>query len=81
MQDIKDHVPNYTPTSQCTSVALSVAAKSGVSLPNGVGPVIARSYHYTAYKGDAVNPYHLNKQMTAAHGPPTVVNASSFPTP
>jgi hypothetical protein len=77
----KGHVPNYTPNVQCTSVALSIAAKAGVNLPNGVGPVTAKAYGLTFYNSNVANPYHLNKQMITAHGAPTVVNANGFPTP
>jgi len=40
----KANPPNYTPTFQCTSAAVSMAAKIGVSLPSGVGPTKARKY-------------------------------------
>jgi RHS repeat-associated protein len=82
MTNTKTHVPNYTPSVQCTSVALSIGAKAGVNLPNGIGPVTAKAYGImTIYNGNAANPYHLNKQMIAAHGAPTVVNSNIFPTP
>ncbi len=77
----KAHPPNYSPTSQCTSAALSVASKTKVSLPNGIGPVVAREYGRTWYSGNIANPYHLNQQMTSAHGAPTVVNTSHFAAP
>jgi RHS repeat-associated protein len=77
----KSNVPNYTPQFQCAAGALSIAAKADVSLPSGVGPVIAREYGITFWSGNVANPYHLNQQMTAAHGAPVVVNTNSFPTP
>jgi hypothetical protein len=89
ISQFKQNVPNYTTQMQCTSAALSIAAKAGVSLPRGVGPVAARESRtvaghqigVTLWKGNVANPYTLNQQMTAAHGAPTVVNASSFPIP
>jgi hypothetical protein len=78
---IKTQVPNYTPTNQCTSVSLSVAAKTRVKLPDGIGRVIARAYGYTPYNNRVENPYHLNQQMTAMFGKPTVVNTNTFPSP
>jgi hypothetical protein len=79
--DFKASNSNYTPSMQCTSAALSIASKAGVNLPSGVGPVIARAYGVTAYSGSVANPYHLNRQMTAARGAPSVVNTSRFPAP
>jgi hypothetical protein len=81
IKDFKDHVPNYTTGMQCTAGALSVAAKSGVSLPDGVGPVIAKDYEITLWKGNVPNPYKLNEQMTSAHGKATATDTSKFPTP
>jgi len=77
----KANPPNYTPTFQCTSAAVSMAAKIGVSLPSGVGPTKARKYLHTFYNGQVANPYHLNQQMTSEFGPPTVVNTNTFPNP
>lgn len=89
ISDFKDHVPNYTITSQCTSAALSVAAKAGLNLPSGVGPVIARESRVvrgheigvTLWSGNVANPYHLNQQMTEKYGSPTVVDTGTFPAP
>ena len=89
ISDFKAHVPNYTTTMQCTSAALSIATTAGVSLPSGVGPVIARESRtwrghtvgVTLWHGDVANPYHLNKQMTEAQGAPTVVDTGTFPAP
>jgi hypothetical protein len=79
--NFKNHVPNYTPTMQCTSAALQVAATARLGLPSGVGPVIAEKYFYTAYKANVANPYHLSQQMRAAYGPPQVMSPSAFPVP
>jgi len=79
--DFKAHVPNYTPEFQCTTAALSIAKKVGLNLPSGVGPVIAKKFGRTYFRGDVSNPYHLSQQMTAMYGPPEVVNASAFPNP
>lgn len=79
--DFKANVPNYTTDFQCTTAALSIAKKAGLTLPDGVGPVIAEELGQVAFSGSIPNPYHLNKQMTALFGPPQVVSASSFPSP
>jgi hypothetical protein len=81
ISDFKAHVPNYTPNMQCTSGALSIATKMGVSLPSGVGSITAREYGHTFYSGTVANPYTLNQQMTARFGPGKVVNTSVFPAP
>jgi len=89
ISDFKQNVPNYTITSQCTSAALTVAAKAGLSLPSGVGPVIARESRVvrgheigvTLWSGNVANPYHLNQQMIQSYGSPTVVNTGTFPAP
>jgi RHS repeat-associated protein len=77
----RQNVPNYTPTRQCTSAAVTIAKRAGVNLPTGVGPVIARAYGRTLYRANTPNPYHLNRQMTARYGAPTVVNTSVFTFP
>ena len=71
-------VPNYTPTTQCTSAALSIAKATGLALPNGLGPVKAESYGVSVWSGNVANPFALNQQLTTAFGPPTVVNTSQF---
>jgi hypothetical protein len=79
MADFRAHVPNYTPHEQCTTAALSIAARAGVSLPSGVGPVIA--INPRLFSDNLANPYHLNQQMTQRYGAPTVVDTNSFPPP
>jgi len=81
MDAVRENVPNYTPTRQCTSAALSIATAAGVNLPRGIGPVRATALGVTVWSGRAANPYHLNQQMHARYGPPRVVNTSIFPTP
>jgi RHS repeat-associated protein len=80
--NFKAHVPHYTPTFNCTSAALSIAAGIGIGLPNGVGPVVYRPrYSIALYKNSVANPYALSQQMTANFGPPDHADASSFPVP
>jgi hypothetical protein len=79
--DFKAHVPNYTPHVQCTTAALSIAKKVGLTLPSGVGPVVAEAFGRTFFRGNIANPYHLNQQMTAMYGPANVVSTSTFPAP
>jgi len=79
--DFKAHVPNYTVDMQCTTAALSIAQKVGLTLPDGVGPVIAREMGTTYFSGQMANPYHLNQQMTQMYKSPQVVNTSTFPAP
>ena len=74
--DFKKNPPNYTSTCQCTSTSVTAAAAAGVNLPDGIGHVKAQSYGYSAFSGNLANPYHLNQQMEAAYGAPTVVNSS-----
>ncbi len=81
INNVKASPPNYTEAFNCTSGALSIASKIGITLPNGVGPVIARKFGYTAFSGNEANPYTLNQQMTAAYGSGRVVSTSAFPAP
>jgi RHS repeat-associated protein len=77
IDDFKKHVPNYTSTNQCTSVSLDIASKVGLSLPDGVGPVLGAGGSETSV-GNVANPYTLNRQMTQSYGPPQVRPASYF---
>jgi hypothetical protein len=79
--DFKAEKPNYSPYFQCTDAALSIAKKTGITLPDGVGPVIAEKFGKNYFSGNLPNPYHLSQQMTKMYGPPQVVSASSFPAP
>lgn len=63
------------------AAALSMIRKVGLTLPDGVGPVIAEDLGTTYFKGDMANPYHLDQQMRKMYGNPQVVNTSSFPAP
>jgi RHS repeat-associated protein len=79
--DFKSNVPNFTPSFQCAAAALSIVQKVGLTLPNGVGPVVANKFGKTYFSGNVANPYHLNQQMTKQFGPPQVVKTSTFPAP
>ena len=81
MADFKANTPNYTPGFQCTSAALSVASKMGLSLPSGVSQVIARAWGVTVFNQNVANPYGLGRDMTSRYGSPMVVPSSSFPIP
>jgi RHS repeat-associated protein len=72
----KSHVPNYTPSIQCTSISLLIASEVGVNLPNGVGPVLGAAKEYSV--SNVPNPYTLNKQMTQLYGAPQVRPPSYF---
>ena len=74
--DFKANVPNYTATFQCTTAALSIAQKAGLTLPNGIGPITAQGHNL-----NISNPYHLSQQMTKQFGPPQQVKASEFAPP
>jgi RHS repeat-associated protein len=79
--NVKGDPPEYTESFNCTSAALSIPAKVGVNLPNGVGPVMAYVPKKMNWSGNEANPYTLNNQMTAAYGSGQVVSTSTFPTP
>jgi RHS repeat-associated protein len=79
--DFQAHVPNYSPQFECTSASLSIARQVGLTLPDGVGPVIAVKFGKTYFSGNASNPYHLDQQMKSLFGPPQVVDTSTFPKP
>jgi len=79
--NFKAHPPNYTMAFNCTSAALSIAAGIGISLPNGVGPVVYRPYHVTLHNDRVANPYTLSVQMAAQFGNPDHAAAASFPRP
>lgn len=83
--EFKASPPHYTPTMQCTSAALSIASKAGITLPSGVGPVKAtteiRGHTFTVWSGNVANPFHLSQQMTNSHGPPTLLDSTRFPIP
>jgi len=79
--NFKAHPPNYTMAFNCTSAALSIAAGIGISLPNGVGPVVYRTYHVTLHNDRVANPYTLSVQMAAQFGNPDHAAAASFPRP
>ena len=74
--EFKGHVPNYTIAFQCTTAALSIAQKVGLTLPSGVGPITAQGHNQ-----NVANPYHLSQQMTKQYGPPQVVGESEFAPP
>lgn len=66
----------------CATAALSITRKVGLTLPDGVGPVIAEDLGRVYLpQTDAANPYHLDQQMRKMYGNPQVVNTSSFPAP
>jgi RHS repeat-associated protein len=79
--DFKVDKPHYTIELQCTTASLSIAKKVGLTLPNGVGPIIARRGPIQIYSGNVANPYQLSQQMRAQFGTPETVRASSFPVP
>jgi RHS repeat-associated protein len=74
--DFKANVPNYSMSSQCTTAALSIAQKVGLTLPSGVGPVTALGHNQ-----NVANPYHLSQQMRSQFGPPQMVGSSEFEPP
>ena len=74
--DFKGNVPNYTMAFNCTTGALSIAQKAGLTLPSGVGPVTALGHNQ-----NVANPYHLSQQMRSQFGPPQIVGASVFAPP
>lgn len=74
--DFKANVPNYTMAFNCTTAALSIAQKAGLTLPSGVGPVTAPGHNQ-----NVANPYHLSQQMRSQFGPIQIVGASVFAPP
>jgi hypothetical protein len=77
----KKNVPNYTWSTQCTSVTISIAQQTGITLPDGVGPVVAEGGVIEVARESVPNPYKLSEQMKALYGPPQVVSPSAFPNP
>lgn len=79
MNGIHANTPNYTMTTQCTSLALSIGAKIGLTLPKGEGPVGFAVGGYFPTTRIMSNPYSLSQELTSRFGPPMVVPNSSFP--
>lgn len=71
--DYFNNPPNYSPDSQCTSVAVEAGNAYGVPLPDGVSPV--SSY---GIKKDYPNPYGLYEQLKKKKTP-NIIPATSFP--
>lgn len=71
----------YSPSNQCTSMALMQASLIALQLPSGVGTVKAMYGPIPIGKSEYPNPFHLSQQLNSLVGTGTSVNSSNFTTP